>query len=131
MLKSLEVYERMNLCDALVPKSFPNGSIIIKEVGALSNFDEINSASCNSQIFGHLNSRNSVLFRLYSRLSDPRLAVGLNERSKSHALEPERGTDLAEFIIALKSLTQTILHSFEFRATKLMECTSSNWELLK
>ena len=129
MLKSLEVYERMNLCDALVPKSFPNGSIIIKEVGAPSNFDEINSASCNSQIFGHLNSRNSVLFRLYSRLSDPRLAIGLNEQSKSHALE--QGTELAEFIIALKSLTQTILHSFEFRATKLMECTSSNWELLK
>ena len=36
MLKSLEVYERMNLCDALVPKSFTNGSIIIKEVGVLA-----------------------------------------------------------------------------------------------
>lgn len=35
MLKSLEVYERMNLCDALVPKSFPDGSIIIKEVSRL------------------------------------------------------------------------------------------------
>ena len=32
MLKSLEAYERMNLCDALVPKTFANGSVIIKEV---------------------------------------------------------------------------------------------------
>ena len=65
MLKSLEVYERMNLCDALVPKNFPNGSIIIKEVGApltlprnQRGFGESRFRACRN--FGHLNSRNSV-----------------------------------------------------------------------
>jgi len=31
MLKSLESYERMNLCDALTPKTYPRGTQIIKE----------------------------------------------------------------------------------------------------
>ncbi|RWS31639.1 cAMP-dependent protein kinase type II regulatory subunit-like protein [Leptotrombidium deliense] len=31
MLKSLESYERMNLCDALTPKRFADGDLIIKE----------------------------------------------------------------------------------------------------
>ncbi|XP_015793240.1 cAMP-dependent protein kinase type II regulatory subunit-like isoform X1 [Tetranychus urticae] len=31
MLKSLEAYERMNLCDALTPKSYKSGETIIKE----------------------------------------------------------------------------------------------------
>ncbi|XP_064487082.1 cAMP-dependent protein kinase type II regulatory subunit-like isoform X2 [Ornithodoros turicata] len=31
MLKSLNHYERMNLCDALMPRSFTNGQVIIKQ----------------------------------------------------------------------------------------------------
>lgn len=31
MLQTLENYERMNLCDALMPKSYPDGDLIIKQ----------------------------------------------------------------------------------------------------
>lgn len=148
MLKSLEVYERMNLCDALVPKSFTNGSIIIKEVGVLAKWVR---REMNFAISRHLRFRAIWVASTRDQLGSDCQALETARRSSSAQLTcglvdlPVRslselesmsasGTDFAIRINKndhSSTWHTNNLYSLESRAMRLTECTLSKTELWK